>query len=297
MYTAKGVITALITPFTKDADLCIECLKTMIEFQVEKGVIGLYLSGTYGEGVITPFTVREKLFVKAIEFAPGKVILLPHVGGFDIESIVKLAKIAKDLGYPAVSIIGPLYHTPTKMGLIKFYNYVAKKVDVPIIIYNNKNRQGYNISPDDYEAISKEVPHVVGIKDTSYDVEQLLELVKRFGSKHFIAGAGDNLLLYTFVIGAHAHICGISNLFPEIAVELYNAVTNNNYRKALEIQYKIVSFRKTAKKYNIELQEILRIMLKLRGIESGYPPLQLSMTFTDKQLLELKEIIEQMLSQ
>ncbi|MEM4717807.1 MAG: dihydrodipicolinate synthase family protein [Desulfurococcaceae archaeon] len=59
----------------------------------------------------------------------------------------------------------------------------------------------------------------------SYDVKQILELVKRFSSKHFIASGGDNLMHLTFAVGAHAHICGISNAFPEIAVGIYKAIS------------------------------------------------------------------------
>ncbi|MEM1526935.1 MAG: dihydrodipicolinate synthase family protein [Ignisphaera sp.] len=288
----RGIVTALITPFTEDGDLCTECLEDMIRFQIEKGIAGLYISGTYGEGVITSSPIREKLLIKAIEFSPSRVFLLPHVGGSDTDTIIRLAKLAKDLGYLAVSVVGPLYHIPTKKGLVEFYKYIASKTDIPIVIYNHRERQRYNISPDDYEAIAREVPEVIGIKDTSYDVEQLLEYVKRFSAKHFIAGGGDNLLYYTFSIGAHAHICGTSNVFPEIAVALYKAVSEYNYMKAVEYQYKVNLVRKILGKYGVEVQEVIRVMLKLRGIKSGYPPKQLIYEFTPQQIEELVKLIE-----
>ncbi|MEM4487068.1 MAG: dihydrodipicolinate synthase family protein [Zestosphaera sp.] len=296
MFEVKGIMTALITPFRAGTELCVECLESMIRFQEENGIAGLYISGTYGEGVITPLDVRETLFRKTIEVAPSKITLLPHVGGADIETIIRLAKLAKDLGYPAVSVVGPLYHVPTRPGLVKFFGHIAK-TDIPIVIYNNKGRQGYNISPEDFDAIVKEVPHIVGIKDASYDVEQLLEYVIRFGSRRFIAGAGDSLLLYTFVVGAPAHICGISNVLPEIAIDLYKAVTVGDLRKAAELQYKVIKLRKMIKGFGVETQEVLRAMLKLRGVDSGEPPMQLSHTLTEKQISELKSILENYLKQ
>lgn len=293
MYMVKGIITALITPFNEDLDLCTECLEEMLEFQVKNNVAGVFLSGTYGEGVITPLRVREKLITRAIEYAPSKTMLLPHIGGTDIEAIVKLAKLAKDLGYPAVSVVGPIYHSPTKKGLIRFYSYIASKADIPIVVYNNKGRQGYNITPEDYEVLAKEVPAIVGIKDTSYDVEQLLELVKKFSNKHFVASGGDNLIYYTFAIGAHAHICGISNAFPELAVGIYKAMSEGDYKRALELQYKVLLLRKAMKKYNVESQEVLRLILSLRGVRSGYSPLQLSYEYTEQQVKELKSLVEE----
>lgn len=290
----RGVVTALITPFMDDGSLCRPCLEQQIELQVKGGVNALFISGTYGEGVITSTRTREELLKATIEIAPSNLAILPHVGSADVEVVLHLAKLARDLGYKAISTVGPIYHVPTKTGLVKYFNYIAK-AGVDIVIYNNKGRQGYNISPDDFEYIVREVPSVIGIKDTSYDVDQLLEYVKRFGSKYFIAGAGDNLLYYTFAIGASAHICGISNLFPELVVELYRAVSEGNHAKALELQYKINSFRKFMKKFGVEAQEVIRVALKFRGVNAGSPPLQLKFELNEQQLLELKKIVEEYL--
>jgi len=294
MFSARGIVTALITPLNKDGSLCRDCLKAMLEFQVSKGVGGLFLTGTYGEGVILPEAVRVELFKVALDVVGGKIPLLPHVGGSDYEAVLRLAKAARDLGYRAVSVVGPIYHRPTKRGLVEFYSYISR-ADVEIVVYNNKGRQGYNIGPDEFEMIAREVPAVVGIKDTSYDPDQLLELVKRFGGKYFIAGGGDGLIAYTFAVGAHAHICGISNLFPELAVNIYRAVTGGDLVKAFELQYQVNSLRKQIARFGVETQEVLREALKMRGIDAGYPPLQLSNPLDQKQLEELKRIVEQAL--
>jgi len=290
----KGVVTALITPFTDGGGLCRSCLEQLVELQLRGGVESLFISGTYGEGVITSTRTREELLKVAIEVAPGRLSILPHVGGADVESVLHLAKLARDLGYRAVSVVGPVYHVPTRLGLVKYFSYVAR-AGVDIVVYNNKGRQGYNISPDDFEYVAREVPSVVGIKDTSYDVDQLLEYVKRFGSRYLVAGAGDNLLYYTFAIGAPAHICGISNLFPELVVELYRAVSEGNHAKAVEIQYRINGLRKLFRKFGVETQEVLRVALRFRGVDPGYPPLQMSFELSEQQLAELRRIVEEYL--
>ncbi len=290
----RGVVTALITPFTGSGNLCRSCLEQLVELQLRGGVTSLFISGTYGEGVITSARTREELLKVAVEVAPGKLSLLPHVGGADVEVVLHLAKLAKDLGYRAVSVVGPVYHVPTKLGLVRYFSYVAK-AGVDIVVYNNKGRQGYNISPDDFEYIAREVPSVVGIKDTSYDIDQLLEYVKRFSSRYLIAGAGDNMLYYTFAVGTPAHICGISNLFPELAVELYRAVSEGNHEKAIALQYKVNGLRKLFRKFGVETQEVLRAALRFRGVDPGYPPLQMSFELSEQQLAELRKIVEEYL--
>lgn len=291
-YKVEGILTALITPLTKDNDLCVECIKSMIEFQVSRGVNALFLTGTYGEGVILSNAVKQKVYRYALEFSPGKLSLLPHVGGADVDYVAALARAARDFGYRVVSVVGPIYHKPTRRGLAEFFSYIASKSDVEIVIYNNKGRQGYNISPDDFEYISREVPAVVGIKDTSYDIEQMMEYVKRFGADYFIGGAGDNFLYITFVIGMSAHICGISNAFPEIAVELYRAVKSGDHSKALDLQYRIVRIRRVLARFGLETQELLREVLRFRGIDPGYPPIQMREGLNSKQVEELRKSLE-----
>lgn len=287
-----GVMTALVTPLTRDGALCSECLRSLMEFQVDRGVSGLFLTGTYGEGMVLPERVRREVYAKALEYAPGGAFLLPHVGAAEPEVALGLARAARDLGYRVVSLLGPVYHKPTRRGLVEFFGYVAGKADVDIVIYNNKNRQGYNISPDDFEEIARSVPSVVGIKDTSYDVDQMLEYHVRFGSKYFVAGAGDSMLFYTFALGLPAHICGISNALPELAVELYRSSKSGDLKRAIELQYSILNVRKVIGKFGVESQTVLREVLRWRGVDAGHPPLALRASLDPRLLEELKRTIE-----
>ncbi|MEM4488508.1 MAG: dihydrodipicolinate synthase family protein [Desulfurococcaceae archaeon] len=75
----RGILMALITSPNKDGDLCIECLKDIIEFQAKSGAYGLFLTSTAGEGCILPAQVRAKVYEKAREFVLSKMCLLPHV--------------------------------------------------------------------------------------------------------------------------------------------------------------------------------------------------------------------------
>jgi dihydrodipicolinate synthase/N-acetylneuraminate lyase len=291
----EGVITALITPLNSDGTLCIECLKELTEFQYRAGIAGLYLTGTYGEGIILPLEIRLKVFEKALEFAPKDIYLLPHIGGAALDTIVELGRKVRDIGYKEVSVVGPIYHKPSRKGLAVFYEYIASKTELDILIYNNPGRTGYNITVEDFQYIVEHVKAVKGIKDTSRDVDQLLELVKRFGDKYFIAGAGDNLLFYTFAIGTPVHICGISNLVPEVAVALYRAVKEGDYQKALELQFEINKLRKIISKLSPEAQEVLRELMKRRNLRSGYPPIHLAYEFDPKLLDEATNLVTRIL--
>lgn len=290
----RGIITAVVTPLNKDGSLCESCLKDIIELQASAGVHGLYLTGTAGEGVILPSRVRARVYEKSMEYAPTGMYLLPHVGGTSLDVVLELVRVARDLGYREVSLIAPLFHKPARSGLVEFFKEVSSKTDLDIVVYNNRNRQGYNISPDDFQAIAN-TARVTGIKDASKDPDQLLELVKRFSDRYFVAGAGDELILYTFVVGAHAHVCAVSNVVPELVVSLYRKVGEGRIGEALDVQYKINMLRRHLGRLTSETQEALRELMRVRGIDAGYPPVQMAHDFDPRVLSEARSFLSELL--
>jgi len=286
----EGIVTAIITPLKDDVEVSEEGIALLISFLIEKGIKGFFVLGTYGEGILISKDERERMLEKVVEVVPNRASVIVHVGAADVKTALELAKHAANLDISAISSVGPIYHKPGRTGLISYYRYLSR-AGVPMMVYNNKGRQGYNISPSDFESITIEVPSVMGIKDTSYDVEQLQNYVDMFGKTHYVAGAGDSLIAVTFVIGAKAHVCGIANAFPEIPLAVYAAVKNGNVKKAIELQSVINRMRRELSKFGVETQVILREILRLRGVDVGDPPIPLR-KLTDEEKLEIKRLSE-----
>lgn len=285
-----GIVVAIITPLKDDVEVDEEGTASLINFLTEKGVKGFFVLGTYGEGILISKDERERMLEKVVENVPDKASVIAHVGATDAKTALELAKHAANLGISAISSVGPIYHKPGKAGLISYYSYLSK-AGAPLMVYNNKGRQGYNISPSDFESIIKEVPSVMGIKDTSYDVEQLQNYIDMFGETYYVAGAGDSLIAVTFLIGAKAHICGIANAFPEIPLSVYSAVKNRDVKKAFELQSIVNRIRRELSRFGVETQVVLREILRLRGVDVGPSPIQLR-KLTEDEKLEIKRISE-----
>jgi len=291
----EGIVTALVTPVGRNFETLRDGLKSLIEFQVKNGISGFFILGTYGEGLLLSKERRKKFVESVIEFTPSNIPVIINVSATDVETAYELALHAKDVGATAVSAVGPIYHKPDKQGLILFYKYIAK-VDMPLLVYNNVGRQGYNIDPATFGSIAEAVSNVVGIKDTSYRIDQIRKYVEKFGNKYTIAGAGDSLIALTFVVKAHAHICGISNAFPELAVKIYRLVKEGNVEEALKIQGLIDELRSKIKKFPIESAAVIKEILKLRGINAGYPLIPIR-ELSDEEKKELKKLMEPYLSE
>ncbi|MGB9759225.1 MAG: dihydrodipicolinate synthase family protein [Thermoproteota archaeon] len=286
----EGIVAAIITPLKGDMEVDKEGIASLINFLLEREVRGFFVLGTYGEGMLINKEERKKVLEKIVDVIPSGASVIAHVGSSDAKTALELAKHAANLGISAISSVGPIYHKPDRTGLISYYGYLSK-AEVPIMIYNNKGRQGYNISPSDFEAITKKVPSVVGIKDTSYDVEQLQNYVSMFGKRYYVAGAGDSLIAVTFMVGAKAHVCGIANALPEIPLAIYTAVKEGNIKKAVELQGVVNNIRKEFSKFGVETQVVLREVLRIRGIEVGESPIPLR-NLTEEEKLEVRKISE-----
>ena len=266
----KGVITALVTPLTKDLNIKCEVIKDLIEFQIKNDIKGFFILGTYGEGIALHPNKRKLFTEKFIEYVPSNIPIIVNVTTPSIELTLELARHAADVGANAISSLPPLYYKPDLKGLIMYFSQLSK-IDIPIFVYNNPPKQGYDISLTVFERIFSEVNNIVGVKDSSGVPERIQLLVKKFKDKYFIAAAKDSIVLQAFLFGADAHICGLSNAFPELATAIYKAVINGRIDLAVKLQSLLTTIREILKSFGLESSALVKEVMKLRGIDVGYP--------------------------
>ena len=80
MKRLEGIIPPLTTPFTESGDVYEEGLRRLVEFQIEKGVHGLFICGTYGSGPIMTVGERVQVHEIVVDQVKGRVTVVAHVG-------------------------------------------------------------------------------------------------------------------------------------------------------------------------------------------------------------------------
>lgn len=263
----EGIITALMTPLDDDEDVKERSLKKLLDFQIENGVSALFLLGTAGEGMKLPLETRKKVTEKALNYVSGRIPVILHVGTQSTKTTLELVKHSTSFDIDALSAVGPFFYKPDLRGLVHHYKRISETTDVPLIVYNNSGRQGYNINPDKFGRIADEVETIAGVKDTSHSIEQTQEFVRRFGSEYSIFGAGDALIYSNFAIGCSGHISLVSNPFPELSTRLWEKMSKEEYKEARRIQFRINEIRNLLKQGPAlaPYKEVLNV----RGIEMG----------------------------
>lgn len=286
-FKIEGIITALLTPLTKDEQIKEDSLRKLIDFQIEQGVHGFFPLGTAGEGMKLGLEKRKRAAEIVVDQTNGRVPIILHVGTQDTAMTIELARHAKDLGVDAIGTVGPFFYKPDTQGLIQHYKRIGEAADLPTFVYNNVERQGYNITTETFGKIVEEVPQVVGLKDTSYNIEQMQDYVYKFGEDYIIIGAGDSIIFSIFAAGASAHISMISNVFPKLAIQIYESVKKGDYKKARALQFRLNDIRDLFKKgpYITPYKEAVKL---LHGIDLGTVSSPLR-PMTEEEIRILKE--------
>lgn len=266
----RGIITALVTPLRSDYGIKDDVLDELLEFQLRSGVKGFFVLGTYGEGVALPTPKRMKFLEALLDHLPSSVPVIVNVTSTSAESSLELARHAGDAGCPAVAVMPPLFYKPDSLGLREFYRFISK-AGVPLMIYNNPGRQGYSLSVSEVEGLIGDIGSIAGIKDSSGEVERIQALVERLGDKIFVAAAKDSLIAYSLLVGAHAHVCGLCNVIPEVAVRIYEHISSNRLREALELQALVNRLREAVREAKLEAPAVIKELLRMRGIDVGVP--------------------------
>jgi len=276
----RGIIPPVVTIFNADGKVDEARYRNHIEFLANK-VHGLFVCGTYGAGPAMTLEERKRVTEIAIDQVNGRVPVIVHVGASCPEDIVELTVHAKSTGAVAVASVAPFYYKYKQADIIRFFDELISKADIPVYLYNNPKTTGLEIEIETLKVLKKH--GLAGIKDSTFDLSYFYRVKTEVGFDNFVYISGtEAFIVPTIPLGASAAICGLANAFPEIVVELYEAAINKEFEKALELQEKVNALRQVQHLTDSILG--IHIMLKLRGIDSGYPKKPLALP--DNKVME-----------
>lgn len=263
----RGIIPPVITIFDADGKVNESKYRNFIEFLANK-VHGLFVCGTYGAGPAMTLEERKQVTEIAIDQVDGRIPVIVHVGTSCPEDTFELTMHAQNAGAVAVASVAPFYYKYKQADIIRFFDELISKTDIPVYLYNNPKTTGLEIEIETLKKL-KELG-LAGIKDSTFDLSYFYRVKTEVGFDNFTYISGtEAFIVPTIPLGASAAICGLANAFPEIVVDLYKAVINKEYEKAFELQEKVNALRQV--QHLTDSIYGIHIMLKLRGIDSGYP--------------------------
>jgi 4-hydroxy-tetrahydrodipicolinate synthase len=237
----KGVIVPIITVIDKNEKIDETGMRAQVDFVINGGLSGILAFGSNGEFYQIEEDEMERGFKIMVDQAAGRVPVYFGIGAINTKKCVRLAQMAVANGAAGISILQPMFLKPNSEELFVHFKTIADAVpETPVLLYNNPGRVGYTLSADLVEKLAHEVPNIVGMKDTSGDITQTEEFIRRNRDVGFkVFGGKDTLLYASLCIGAVGGVCTAGNFMPEMIVDIYNKYVAGDIQGSLEAQYKL----------------------------------------------------------
>ena len=232
----KGAATALITPF-KGSEVDYDSFGRLIDWQIEKGIDGLVIAGTTGEGSTLTDDEHREVLAFAAEHAAGRVPMIAGTGSNDTAYAIDLTKAACSYGYDAMLIVTPYYNKATQNGLIKMFETIADASDKPLILYNVPSRTGVNIEPRTYLKLASH-PNIRGIKEAGGNISKIVETASFVGDKLDIYSGNDDQIVPILSMGGSGVISVLSNLIPHETSKICHDYFEGKVRESAAAQMK-----------------------------------------------------------
>ncbi len=233
----KGAATALVTPFNPDSSVNFECLEKLVKSQIENKIDALVICGTTGEKSTLRYQEHLKVIEVATKTANKKVPVIAGTGSNDTVYSVELCNDAEKLGADAFLMVTPYYNKTSQAGLIAHYNYIADRVNKPIILYNVPSRTGVDISPKTYKELSRH-PNIVATKEASGNISKIAEIKYLCGDDLDVYSGNDDQIVPIMSLGGIGVISVLSNLMPKETHEICSHYLSGDTKKATDLQVK-----------------------------------------------------------
>lgn len=236
----RGAGVALITPFNSDNSVNFSELERMIEDQVSNGTDAIIVCGTTGEPAT--MTEDEKLSVIrcAVEKVDGRIPVIAGTGANSTQTVIDFSKKVENLGVDGLLIVTPFYNKATQKGLYAHYSTIANAIDLPIIMYNVPSRTGCNLLPETAVSLAEDFPNIVGIKEASGNITQIVKLAQLSQGILDIYSGNDDQIVPILSLGGVGVISVLSNVAPKDTHDMVMEYLEGNIKRALELQLKYV---------------------------------------------------------
>lgn len=240
MEIPHGIIPAMLSIFNNDGSLDIEGHKAFTEWLIKKGVHGLAPCGSTGEAAAMSDEERIRIAKATVEQSAGRVPVFAGVVHYSTRLATNLAKAYMDIGVDGLMVLLPYYYKPTIPSALNYLRAISKAVGMPIMVYNNPWFAGFELTPQQIKDLADE--GVVNAVKAAHGDPMRVNYIKYLcGDSVSTLYGHDYSPLEAFVVGGDGWLSGLPNLIPDLAVDLFNAVTvDKDLEKAQKIWKRIL---------------------------------------------------------
>lgn len=232
----RGIIPPVATPMQDNEDLDLPRLKWFLDHLINAGVHGVFVLGTNSEFYAMDDNEKQQVIATTVEHVRGRVPVYAGTGAESTREAIRLTKMAEKEGVQGVSIITPYFVSPSQQEIFDHYRKIAESTKLPVLLYNNPSTcGGVKI---DVETVARlaEVPNILGIKDSSGDLQNTNEYLRVVPDGFSVLQGRDTLIYHALLWGARGAVPATANVAPRILVDIYENFVRGDHEAAKAAQ-------------------------------------------------------------
>lgn len=229
----KGVLPALVTPFDENENFDEGRMRAVVDFLINRGIDGLYVTGSTGEAFMMSPEERKRALEVVTDEVKGRVPVIAHIGAISTNLSIDLAKHAEKVGADALSSVPPFYWGFSQDQIVSYYTDITASTGLPMCAYNVPLAGLFG-----FDLIKKlaDIPGVEGIKYTATTHHEIMRIKAEIGSDFIIYSGADEMAMSGLAFGADGIIGSFYNSIPEVYLALNAAVAAGDMEKAKALQ-------------------------------------------------------------
>jgi len=265
----SGVMPPIITPF-QNGKLDLDKLKKNFQNWNQTGLSGYVVLGSNGEAVYLNDKEKIKVIEVSRESIPKSKIMIVGTGMESTQETTRFTNQSAKMGADCALVVTPSYFKGSMKPQILHDHFisVAESSKIGILIYNVPQFTGINLEPELVAKLS-EHPNIIGIKDSSGNIQQLSEII-HLSQKGFAIFVGSAPVFFpALCVGAVGGILAVANAVPKECVQIQNLFNDRKLDEARALQNRLTPLAKAVTvKYGIGG---LKMAVDLAGYFGGNP--------------------------
>jgi 4-hydroxy-tetrahydrodipicolinate synthase len=239
----RGIIPPVATPMQANEDLDLSRFRWFLDHLIENGVHGVFVLGTNSEFYALDEREKQEVIATAVAHVNHRVPVFAGTGAESTREVLRLTKLAEREGADGVSVITPYFISPTQQEIQDHYRRIAESTSLPVLLYNNPSMCGGVKIDVDTVARLAQVPNILGIKDSSGDLQNTNEYVRVVPRRFAVMQGRDTLIYPSLLFGARGAVPASANIAPALCVEIFEAFARGDHAASLAAQLRLNPIR------------------------------------------------------
>ena len=262
-----GAHAAMFTPFDAKGRINCEAIDALIEYGINGGLKGFYLTGSTGEGMLLTLEERKEVYRRAVAAAKGRVKLIAQVGCVRTEDSVELAKAAADAGVDWISSVAPVYFGQNFPSTMRHYKAISEATDLPFMIYAFNS----TLVPE-RDVRLFDLKNVKGIKYTGRDFYACQKLCRKLGKETIWFAGCDEMLISALAMGdVFSGGIGLNyNMIPKHFAKICELCAKNDFAAAAKWQGEANRLVDIVIEAFADNWSAFKVLMRHVGIDCGY---------------------------